>query len=70
MEPTLDEQLAELDREIVMRQRMYPRWISAGTLNQPQADRQMQRLQAARETVRKARQDQSMTGMNGQRIDK
>lgn len=69
MDYTLDQQLAEIDREITMRKRMYPTWVDRGTLRPEAAERQLGALEAARETVRKTRQDQQMTGMNGKRIE-
>jgi hypothetical protein len=63
---SLDEQLAELDRELGMRRKLYPRWIVAGTLKRDRADAQLAALEAARETVRQARQREAMTGMNGE----
>lgn len=66
---SLDHQLAELDRELAMRRRLYPGWVARGTLKQATADRQIAVMEAARETVRQARQRESMTGMNGRLIE-
>ena len=69
MDIPIDDQLAELDRELAMRRRLYPQWVSRGTLSQAAADRQIRRLEAARDTVRKARQDAQMSLLNGKRMD-
>lgn len=66
---TYDQQLAEVDRELAMRRRLYPQWVAKGTLRAETADRQIAIMEAVRETVRQRRQDQQMTGMNGRRID-
>ena len=65
---SLDEQLAEVDRELAMRRRLYPRWAASGTLPQAQGDRQIAVLEAVRETVRLARSAQMMAGMDGKPI--
>ena len=46
-EITLTEVVAELRRELAMRERVYPRRIEAGQLNQRAADRQMALLEEA-----------------------
>lgn len=66
---TFDHQLTELDREIAMRERLYPAWIDRGTLNEHAAERQLERMRAARDTVRQVRQNKAMAGMDGKRID-
>jgi len=43
---TLPEQIAELQREIRLRELLYPKWIAAGKLKQDFADRQIGRLRA------------------------
>lgn len=65
----LDEQLKEVDRELGMRRRLYPRWVAAKTLSQATADKQIKLMEAVRETVRVARQAALMTGISGKRID-
>jgi hypothetical protein len=44
---TLAEQIAELRREIAVRQRVYPAWVRDGRLTQDKADRQLALLEAA-----------------------
>lgn len=52
--PTLDEQIAEIDRELRLREIVYPRWLVSvprPKLTQAAADRQMLRLKAARASL-------------------
>lgn len=44
---TTHEMIAEIEREIVMRERVYPRWVADGKLKQAKADRQIAILRAA-----------------------
>lgn len=60
-----DQQLAELDRELAMRRNVYPKWVRDGRMKEATADRQIAALEAARETVRQARQAEVMRGMDG-----
>jgi len=46
-----EDALAEIDREIALRKRVYPKWISAGRLSYETADIQLKRLEAARTIV-------------------
>lgn len=66
----LDKQLDECERELAMRRRMYPQWVAKGSMKQEQADYQIKLMEEVRETVRQARVDSMMRGMNGERIDK
>jgi hypothetical protein len=45
--PRMISAAAELRREMAMRERLYPRWISAGTLERATGDRQLSRLRDA-----------------------
>lgn len=53
VEYSIDEQIAELDRELRIREKVYPRWINAAKpkLTPEAADRQMGRMRAARESL-------------------
>ena len=48
---TQADMLAEIDREIALRQRVYPRAIAAGKLKLQKADRQMAVMEAVREQI-------------------
>lgn len=65
----LDAQLDELERELAMRRKWYPKWVEDGRMTQVAADRQMKRMQDAKETVRQARVLAMMGGVNGQPIE-
>ena len=43
---TIDEQVAEVKREIAMRQRLYPKWIEAGSMKKSKADFQILVMEA------------------------
>lgn len=63
MSVSLDDQWKELQRELAMRKRLYPQWISNGTLHPKAAAERIAALEAAAETVREARMRQSMTSV-------
>lgn len=64
-----DAQLAECQRELGLRRRLYPRWVADGRMTQQQADRYIRLMEAIHETVRKARQAVSMRTMGGLPLD-
>ncbi len=43
---TIDEQIAEVKREIAMRNKVYPRWIEAGSMKKSKADFQILVMEA------------------------
>ena len=43
---TIDEQIAEVKREIAMRNKVYPKWIEAGSMQKPKADFQILAMEA------------------------
>ena len=51
---TIADQIAEVEREIAIRDRVYARWVLRGKINQKAADQQQGRLRAARDTLRRA----------------
>lgn len=56
---TLTEMINEVEREIVMRLRLYQRWIDAGQMTQIKADRQIEIMRAVSAELRKLRFDAS-----------
>ena len=50
-EITLQEQIDCVDRELSMRSRVYPRWVSEKKLTQALADKEMARMRAVRATL-------------------
>lgn len=55
----LADQLAEVRREIGMRRKAYPRWVSLGRMKQEQADRGIAAMEAARDTLARLVTEQS-----------
>jgi hypothetical protein len=51
----LEQQIAEVAREIALRAAVYPRLIAVGKLATPHADVQLARLRAALRTLRRRR---------------
>lgn len=51
--PSLAEQISCVQREIQMRQRVYPRRVAAKAMSQRQADRELAAMEAVLETLRK-----------------
>ena len=43
---TIDEQIAEVKREIAMRKKVYPKWIEAGSMQKTKADFQILVMEA------------------------
>lgn len=44
---SLKAQIAELRRELTVRRRVFPQWVASGKLDQAEADRRCDRLEAA-----------------------
>lgn len=59
VEITIAEQIAELEREIKIRERVYARWVDTGKLTKRAADLQLDRMRAAVETLKRAMVDLS-----------
>jgi hypothetical protein len=49
---SLAEQIAEIEREIAKRERVYPRWVANKRLSAKRADQRLARLRAALATLR------------------
>jgi hypothetical protein len=59
---TLVEQIAEVKREIALRERVYAKQVAAGTLKPEQADRQIGRMKAVLATVERVKRlDDALT---------
>jgi hypothetical protein len=43
---TIDEQIAEVRRELAMRNKVYPKWIEAGSMKKSKADFQILAMEA------------------------
>lgn len=57
--PDLDAQIKEVQREIATRERVYPRFVSNGTLKQATADRQMTVMRAVLNTLTTLRNERA-----------
>lgn len=53
MSITLEEQIASVEREIGMRERVYVRWVADKKLTQKKADHELAAMRAVLETLRK-----------------
>lgn len=48
----LDDQIVELERELLLRRKVYPHWIAQGKMTHATSQRQMLRLEAAIVTLK------------------
>ena len=48
---TLDEQIAEAQRELALRRRCYPQWVKSGKLDAGEAYHQLQAMEAIVKTL-------------------
>ena len=52
MTVTLKDQIICIEREISMRQRVYPRWVEDGRMKQAKADAEIRTMQAVLSTLK------------------
>lgn len=52
MPVTIDEQIAEVERELKMRAKVYPHWVTTGKLTQTAANLHVDRMKAVLETLK------------------
>jgi hypothetical protein len=50
-QPTLGQQIACVEREIRMRERVYPGWVSGGRMSQAKADHEIAAMKAVLTTL-------------------
>lgn len=55
---TLEQQIASVQREIGMRKRVYPSWVSKGKMKQAQADHEIAAMEAALATLKRVQLEQ------------
>lgn len=48
---TLDQQIACVKREIALRERVYPGWVSKGSMKQEKADHEIAAMKAVLQTL-------------------
>jgi hypothetical protein len=66
---TLVEQIAEVRREIALRERVYAKQVAAGTLKPEQADKQIGRMRAVLATVERVKRlDDALVVMSEPRM--
>jgi hypothetical protein len=53
---SFDDQLAEVEREVEVRKKLYPGWVTEGRIIQSAAQERLARLIAARDTLRAMKQ--------------
>lgn len=51
---TLEDQILCVEREIAMRERVYPKWVESGKMSQKTADYEIATMRAITETLRVA----------------
>ena len=49
---TVEDEIQELEREVALRKRVYPRWVAAGKMTKAKADRQIAVMQSAVERLK------------------
>ena len=55
------EQIKCVEREIAMRERAYPRWVSQGKITQAKADQEINTMKKVRETLKSLILDHQLT---------
>lgn len=50
-QPNLNVQIICVQREIAMRERVYPRWVEAGKMTQKKADAELETMRAVKDTL-------------------
>jgi hypothetical protein len=55
---TIDEQIAEVRRELGMRHQVFPRFVDSKRITQAQADERIALLEAVQETLERVRDEQ------------
>jgi hypothetical protein len=62
---TLEEQIAEVQREIVLRKSVYPKLVARGKLTQAEASRQLQLMVEVLKTLRRIDVEQRQMSLFG-----
>lgn len=52
---TLDDMIGAVEREIVMRRRVYPRWVSQGKMPRDKAEREIELMIAVKDALEMTR---------------
>lgn len=62
-EPTIEDQMLCVAREIKMRRRVFPRWVEAKRMTQAQADREIETMEAVLRSLDKLKQPPAQGGL-------
>lgn len=66
---SLEEQIQELERELALRERVYPKWVEAGRMSQREAQQRYLALRAALTTLRSGGRGQpSERALSGEEV--
>ena len=65
---TLEEQIAEVKREILLRKACYPAWVKHGKLTQAEASRQLQLMVEVLKTLRRLDVEQRHLALFGREV--
>ena len=60
MNTPIEAQYACVEREIRMRQKVYPRWVEKGRMTQQESDYELQTMRAVLETLSALREQQTL----------
>jgi hypothetical protein len=58
----IGQQITCIQREIALRQRLYPRWVAEGRMTQVDANGQIARMQAVLDTLKRVRDGEDLFG--------
>ena len=65
---TLDEQIAEAQRELALRRKLYPAWVKSGKLDAGEAYHQLQAMQAIVRTLQRLDKEQRQLSLFAQSV--
>jgi len=65
---TLEEQIAEVKREILLRKACYPAWVKHGKLTQAEASRQLQLMVEVLKTLHRLDVEQCQLALFGREV--
>jgi len=65
---TLEEQIAEVKREILLRKACYPAWVKHGKLTQAEASRQLQLMVEVLKTLHRLDVEQRQLALFGREV--
>lgn len=63
--PNIERQLACVQRELKMREQVYPRWVREGKMTQRQMDQELEDMRAVEATLQSIREQGDLFGGTG-----